>query len=52
VSSMSSIISASTLPTPPNPLPPPAISYVGGALVLSWHALLDSQEAGGMRSKH
>jgi hypothetical protein len=52
VSAVSSIISASTLANPPNPLPPPAISHMGGALVLSWHALLDLQEAGGMRNKH
>jgi hypothetical protein len=48
LSGVSSIISAATLPTPPDQLPPPTISYVGGALLLSWHALLDLQQAGGM----
>jgi len=40
---MSSIVSASTLATPPRQLQAPEIDYVGGALELSWDALLDVQ---------
>jgi len=43
VSAVSSIVSASTLATPPRQLQTPEIDYVGGALELSWDALLDVQ---------